>query len=593
MSEPTDEQRAVLEAQNRVRIVRAAPGCGKTWLVAEAIRRELKDWKHTGGIAALSFTNVGGDEIRRAVGHDLGHPHLVGTLDKFVYRYIVRQFAHILDPALRRAKLVAEDQARTLSHDKRSQLPVKGGKPVSLFDFTFTGGVRDQAMLAKREWGQAVPLDASRSAIVRAAKFRMWRDHGWMSYSDITYVAAGILRDPSHGQRIRRLIGSRFPFIVVDELQDTGWYFSEIIRDLLGVDTTRGLLVGDPDQAIYQFNGARPELFDTFNQIAESAEFPVRRSIRCPSAITMVANHLLSGKVPVEPRASPDGKAILLVADEAKDAINKARLALAKLAHKSFAVVVARANDAVEELDGGRMDKPPEFASRPLSLVHDGARHLVMGRSQKAIEAAKSALIYPLLGIPHTPDAGLAEMEIDRHRLRVAAARLLGMARPTSADESAWEWGNRIKAAIINLIKMEGWKNLEGEDASVKGPPQTLKTVPVAPSLTRPPVPFSDAALVPVKTVHGVKGETHDVTIFFVPKQTGRRPCVSDAWWSSDAKQSEERRIAFVAATRSRAHFVLCVSSQTATNLQQTRPDFYNCFEVMQPDAFLATLVPW
>lgn len=590
MSEPTAEQRAVLEGKNRVRIVRAAPGCGKTWLVAEAIRGELDGWKHTGGIAALSFTNVGGEEIRKAVGHELGHPHFVGTLDKFVYRYIVRQFAHVLDETFGRLKLVAGDQAKGFGFDRRAQIVWKNGR-ASLFDFTFTGGVQDKAMLAKQAWGQAAPLSAAESSQVRAAKYKMWRSTGWLSHSDATYVAAAILRDANHGERIRKLLATRFPFILVDELQDTGWYFSEIVRDLLGVETTRGLLVGDPDQAIYQFNGARPELFDTFKSIAGSAEFPVRRSLRCPTAITNVANHLISGKVAIEPRANPDGKAILLVTDDPKEVINKARIELAKRPSASLAVVVTRANDAIEELDGGKMAGVPEFSSRPLSLAHEAARHMAMGRSYRAIEAAKAAIIYPLCGTPSASDVVLAEMLIERHRLRLAAARLLEAARPINDEESACAWGDRIKQKIVELIVAEGWKTIENVDPSVKGPPQTLKSTPVTPSLVRPAVPLAYAARVPVKTVHGVKGETHDVTIFFVPRPTGKRRCISDAWWSGDESLKEERRIAFVAATRSRGEFVLCVSTQTAENLQRIQPAFVNCFTVLQPHAYLAGLL--
>lgn len=93
MSTPTPEQKAVLENRARVRVVQAVPGSGKTWLVADLIRKELIQWKPKySGIAALSFTRVGGDEIRRAVGYELQHPHFVGTIDSFLFRFIVRPF---------------------------------------------------------------------------------------------------------------------------------------------------------------------------------------------------------------------------------------------------------------------------------------------------------------------------------------------------------------------------------------------------------------------------------------------------------------------------------------------------------------------
>ena len=91
MRTPTSEQLVVLENKARIRVVRAAPGSGKTWLVAEVIRQALNTCsKRTSGIAALSFTRIGGDEIRKAMGYELDHPHFVGTIDAFLFRYIIR-----------------------------------------------------------------------------------------------------------------------------------------------------------------------------------------------------------------------------------------------------------------------------------------------------------------------------------------------------------------------------------------------------------------------------------------------------------------------------------------------------------------------
>ena len=50
--------------------------------------------------------------------------------------------------------------------------------------------------------------------------------------------------------------------------------------------------MGDPDQAIYEFNGARPDLFDTFGTIAGAVQLPLASSQRCPPAVAIAATHL-------------------------------------------------------------------------------------------------------------------------------------------------------------------------------------------------------------------------------------------------------------------------------------------------------------
>jgi ATP-dependent exoDNAse (exonuclease V) beta subunit len=52
-------------------------------------------------------------------------------------------------------------------------------------------------------------------------------------------------------------------------------------------------------------------------------------------------------------------------------------------------------------------------------------------------------------------------------------------------------------------------------------------------------------------------------------------------WWSSEAAFQEERRIAFVAATRAADTFILCVHRETYKRLLKSKPTFVEGFEVM------------
>lgn len=91
---------------------------------------------------------------------------------------------------------------------------------------------------------------------------------------------------------------------------------------------------------------------------------------------------------------------------------------------------------------------------------------------------------------------------------------------------------------------------------------------------------------VPVTTVHGVKGETHDVTIFVCP-DTNAEHCPSTIWWSQDEKEREERRIAYVAMTRTQGDLILCVSDDCYGRLCESRKPFVDSFECMTVDEFV------
>ena len=93
---------------------------------------------------------------------------------------------------------------------------------------------------------------------------------------------------------------------------------------------------------------------------------------------------------------------------------------------------------------------------------------------------------------------------------------------------------------------------------------------------------------IPVETVHAVKGETHDFTIFVCPEPDKYNPCPSVVWWSDDPVYQEERRIAFVAVTRTRGDLAVCVSEQCLSRLQKNRASFVQSFEQMTVDDFVA-----
>ena len=81
-------------------------------------------------------------------------------------------------------------------------------------------------------------------------------------------------------------------------------------------------------------------------------------------------------------------------------------------------------------------------------------------------------------------------------------------------------------------------------------------------------------------TVHQVKGAEFDCVTLFVPKpKKDGRGCPSTEWWSERAS-AEEQRIAYVAASRARNTFVLCVHRESYNALRERRPDFLSLFEV-------------
>lgn len=86
----------------------------------------------------------------------------------------------------------------------------------------------------------------------------------------------------------------KFHYILVDEVQDMNCLQYEVLR-LLAAPQNELFLVGDDDQSIYQFRGARPELMRRFvSDYADVKQLYLEENYRCGSEIVRVSQNLIA-----------------------------------------------------------------------------------------------------------------------------------------------------------------------------------------------------------------------------------------------------------------------------------------------------------
>ena len=76
--------------------------------------------------------------------------------------------------------------------------------------------------------------------------------HNLMDYDDLLMYLRVLLRDH---EPVRRALGDRYKYIMVDEYQDTNKIQADIVR-LLAEKHRNVMVVGDDSQSIYSFRGA-------------------------------------------------------------------------------------------------------------------------------------------------------------------------------------------------------------------------------------------------------------------------------------------------------------------------------------------------
>ena len=123
--------------------------------------------------------------------------------------------------------------------------------------------------------------------------FERWRrDHKRITFADMLYEPVeAIHRNPP----LQKLVGNKMDLILVDEYQDTNEIQHLLLKYVAG-ERARVTVVGDPDQTIYEFRGARPDFI--LKRFAEEFPEPVSLNLsytfRYGHRVALLANHLIA-----------------------------------------------------------------------------------------------------------------------------------------------------------------------------------------------------------------------------------------------------------------------------------------------------------
>ena len=225
--------RSCLAAKRSFALI-AGAGSGKTTSLVDALAEirtsDGKELRQNGQrIACITFTNRAVEVIRKRLGFD--ELYYVTTLHGFLWSEISRFQRDILD---------------ALQHERLPALVAKAAADDN-------GGHNQKARKARLKIER---LEQDLAALVGVSNFT-YNDANYSEYSsgklshdDIIEIASYLFRER---QNFRRLVGLRYPFIFVDEAQDT---FSTIVEGLNLTCAGTGLPLvgyfGDPWQQIYE-----------------------------------------------------------------------------------------------------------------------------------------------------------------------------------------------------------------------------------------------------------------------------------------------------------------------------------------------------
>ncbi|WP_313457816.1 DNA helicase II [Stenotrophomonas sp.] len=278
-------QREAVSAPPGHHLVLAGAGSGKTRVLTHRIA-----WLHevfgvpTHGIFAVTFTNKAAGEMRHRIDAQLPHGSRgmwIGTFHGLAHRLLRLHFAEAKLPDSFQV-LDSDDQLRLVKRVVQ-QLEIDDGKYPPKQIAWWINEQKDEGR--RPQHIQPEPSDHWLETMRQAyAAYQERCDRaGLVDFAELLLRAHELLRDnPALLAHYR----SRFREILVDEFQDTNAIQYAFVRVLAG-DSGHVFVVGDDDQAIYGWRGAKVENVQRFLK-----DFPGAQTVRLEQNYRSTANIL-------------------------------------------------------------------------------------------------------------------------------------------------------------------------------------------------------------------------------------------------------------------------------------------------------------
>lgn len=254
--------------------VSAGPGAGKThWLISHIKNVVSKSYKleEVKKVACITYTNVGIDTItsRLDMGNDIVE---VCTIHSFLYANVVKPYVYLVakDFGLKLDNLVVVDESNFKSEGNAVKVLKRIGKSWFNTQIYLKGLTRAMWRYENHEYKHYKPNCAQSYNLNGRTwyagnewylEFKRWLwSEGYMSFDDILYFSYILL---SRYPNMYKLIKAKYPYIFVDEFQDTIPFVVDFLTQLGNEGVIVGV-VGDKAQSIYGFIGATVQQFDNF-----------------------------------------------------------------------------------------------------------------------------------------------------------------------------------------------------------------------------------------------------------------------------------------------------------------------------------------
>ncbi len=287
-----DAQRSAVTAPNQAVLVLAGAGSGKTRVLVHRIAWQIQvEGVSAHGILAVTFTNKAAREMRNRLEGLLGlstHTMWIGTFHGLAHRLLRRHAKQAKLPDTFQV-MDSSDQLRVIKRLVAGMNLDETKWPPKQIQW-FINAQKDEGKRARHQLETGDVFQRQMLAVYRAYEEICDRS-GLVDFAELLLRAHELLRDNAD---LLEFYQQRFLQVHVDEFQDTNTIQYAWLR-LLTEGKDNLFVVGDDDQSIYGWRGARIEnIFSFQQQYPNHQVIKLEQNYRSTGNILNAANKVIS-----------------------------------------------------------------------------------------------------------------------------------------------------------------------------------------------------------------------------------------------------------------------------------------------------------
>ena len=317
-------------------LVLAGAGSGKTRVITNKIAYLVQQCGYKArNIAAVTFTNKAAREMKERVGQTLGKGEskglMVSTFHTLGLNIIKREYKHL---GLKAGFSLFDDQDQLALLKELTEKQLDGDKDLLRQLLSCISNWKNDMLTPEQAKARAQGEQQQLFAFCFDMYQKQMKAYNALDFDDLILMPVLLLRNH---EDVRQRWQNRIRYLLVDEYQDTNTSQYELVKLIVG-ERGRLTVVGDDDQSIYSWRGAKPQ-----NLVLLGEDYPNLRLIkleqnyRSTSRILRAANILIANNPHVYEKSLfseiPDGEKlkVLLAKNEEHEA---ERVTSELIAHK-------------------------------------------------------------------------------------------------------------------------------------------------------------------------------------------------------------------------------------------------------------------